>query len=69
MRRQDKYVTSIERMAEERGIEEGREEGREEERRSLALKMLHENIPLEAIIRITGLSIAQLQQLQADQAQ
>ena len=64
-----KYVTSIERMAEERGIEEGREEGREEERRSLALKMLQENISLEAIVRITGLSIAQLQQLQADQPQ
>lgn len=53
------YVTSIEQM--------GIEKGREEERRSLALKMLQENIPLEMISRITELTIAQLQQLQASQ--
>lgn len=53
------YVTSIEQM--------GIEKGREEERRSLALKMLQENIPLETIARITDLTIAQLQQLQVDQ--
>jgi predicted transposase YdaD len=43
------------------------EQGREEERRSLALKMLQENIPVETIARITELTIAQLQQLQANQ--
>jgi predicted transposase/invertase (TIGR01784 family) len=59
------YVTSIEQM----GIEKGREEGREEERRSLALKMLQENIPLETIARITTLTTAELQQLQASQQQ
>ncbi|MDX2239387.1 MAG: hypothetical protein NW224_01775 [Leptolyngbyaceae cyanobacterium bins.302] len=63
--RQMPYVTSIEQI----GIQKGREEGREEERRSLALKMLQENIPLETIARITELTIAQLQQLQADQPQ
>jgi predicted transposase/invertase (TIGR01784 family) len=58
--RQMPYVTSIEQL----GIEKGREQGREAERRSLALKMLQENIALETIARITGFSIAQLQQLQ-----
>ncbi len=51
------YVTSIEQM------------GREEERRSIALRMLQENILLEAIARITEWTIAELQQLQADQSQ
>ena len=53
------YITSIEQM--------GIEKGREEERRSLALKMLQENIPLDMIAHITDLTIAQLQQLQNQQ--
>lgn len=57
--RQMPYVTSIEQM--------GIQKGREEERRSLALKMLQENIPLETIARITELTITQLQQLQTSQ--
>lgn len=57
--RQMPYVTSIEQM--------GIEKGKEEERRSLALKMLQENIPLDTIARITELTIAQLQQLQVNQ--
>ncbi|MEX0271446.1 hypothetical protein AB3R30_20125 [Leptolyngbyaceae cyanobacterium UHCC 1019] len=32
----------------------------------LALKMLQENIPLETIVRITKLTIAELEQLQAN---
>jgi hypothetical protein len=60
--RQMPYVTSIEQM----GIEKGIEKGKEAERRSLALKMLQESIPLETIARITELTIARLQQLQAE---
>jgi len=45
------------------------EKGMEKERRSLALKMLQENIPLETIARITEFSIAQLQQLQSQAGQ
>ena len=56
--RQMPYVTSIEQL--------GIEKGRENERRSLALKMLQENIALETIARVTEFSIVQLQQLQAD---
>ncbi len=42
-------------------------EAQEEEREKIALNMLQENIPLETIARITGLTIEQLQQLQASQ--
>jgi len=48
--RQMPYITSIEQL--------GIEKGREDERRSLALKMLQENIPLATIARITEFSIA-----------
>jgi hypothetical protein len=51
------YVTSIERM----GIEQGEDRATQK----IALKMLQENIPLEVIARITGLTIDRLQQLQA----
>jgi predicted transposase YdaD len=40
-------------------------EAREKEREKIALKMIQENIPLETISRITGLTIEQLQQLQS----
>jgi predicted transposase/invertase (TIGR01784 family) len=46
--------------------EKGIVKGKDEERRSMALKMLQENIPLETIARITEFSIAQLQQMQAE---
>ncbi len=44
----------------------GIEKGRDEERRSLALKMLQENIALATIARITAFTIIQLQQLPAE---
>jgi predicted transposase/invertase (TIGR01784 family) len=46
-------------QAEVRGEIEG-------ERRSIALNMLRKNLPLETIAEVTGLTIAQLQQLQDD---
>ena len=55
--RQMPYVTSIERMAEER------------QKQTIALNMLKDNLPLEQIARLTGLPIAQLQPLQADSSQ
>lgn len=57
--RQMPYVTSIEQM--------GIEKGREEERQLIARNMLRKNMPLETIAEVTGLTISQLQQLQADQ--
>ncbi len=70
------YVTSIEQIGIKQGIEkgikqgieQGREQGREQERRSVALKMLKKNLPLELVAEVTELTIAQLQQLQADAA-
>jgi predicted transposase YdaD len=59
--RQMPYVTSIERM----GIEKGIEKGREEERQAIALNLLRQGISVEAIAQATGLTIAQLQQLQS----
>jgi predicted transposase YdaD len=48
-------------------VEETRvyQEAQEKERRSMALKMLAEHMPLEQIARITGLPIAQIQDLRS----
>lgn len=42
------------------------EKGMEKERQSIALNMLKDNFSLEQISRLTGLTITQRQQLQAD---
>ncbi len=55
------YVTSIEQM--------GIEKGRLETQTAIALNMLRKSLPLETIAEFTGLTIAQLQQLQVDPAQ
>jgi hypothetical protein len=57
-----KYVTTIERMAEERGGEKARTE----ERRSLALKMLQEGATLDFVTKVTGFSAVQIQDIQAE---
>ena len=74
--RQMPYITSVEQIGYDRGkvegkvegkIEdkvEGKVEGKVEERKSIALNMLKDNLPLETIARFTGLSIAQIQLLQ-----
>jgi predicted transposase YdaD len=45
------------------------DEARQERDQQIALKMVQEGIALEAIARITGLSMEQIQQLQAAQEQ
>jgi hypothetical protein len=57
-----KYVTTIERMAEERGGEKARTE----ESRSLALKMLQEGATLDFVTKVTGFSAVQIQDIQAE---
>jgi hypothetical protein len=57
-----KYVTTIERMAEERGEERARVTTQTE----IALNMLRDNLPLEQITRWTELTIAQIEVLQAE---
>ncbi len=54
--RQMPYITSVEQIGYDRGIEE--------KAIAIALNMLKDNLPLETIARFTGLTIAQLQQLQ-----
>jgi predicted transposase YdaD len=41
-------------------------EAREEERQAIARNLLKQDFPIEAIAQATGLTIAQLQQLQTD---
>ncbi len=41
--------------------------GEQRQKQAIALNMLQENIPLETIARITGLTIDRLQQLQTEQ--
>jgi predicted transposase/invertase (TIGR01784 family) len=55
------YITSIERM----GIEEGRKEGRDEEKKAIALNLLKQGISVEMIAQATGLTVIQLQEMQA----
>jgi Uma2 family endonuclease len=55
-----------ERLAKEEQARIQAQQDLEQERQSLALKMLHENIPIETIARITELTVDQLQELQSD---
>jgi predicted transposase YdaD len=69
-----KYITSIERTGEARGIAlgEARGEVRGEVRGAqskaiaIALNMLNDSLPLEQISRFTSLTIEEIQQLQAN---
>jgi predicted transposase/invertase (TIGR01784 family) len=51
---------------EKKGMEKGIEKGVETERQTIALSLLRENLPLEMIARTTGLTIEQLEDLQAE---
>ena len=53
---------------ERKGMEKGIEKGVEREKQAIALNLLQENLPLETIARTTGLTIAQLQDLQVQSA-
>jgi predicted transposase/invertase (TIGR01784 family) len=57
------WLSSIERM----GIEQGIEQGKDRATQTIALNLLRKNISLETIAEVTGLTIAQLQQLKASQ--
>lgn len=57
-----KSVTTIERIAKE----EGKTEGKMEEKQAIALNLLKQNLTIEVIAQATGLTIEQVQQLQAE---
>jgi predicted transposase/invertase (TIGR01784 family) len=56
--------TRVYREAKEDGKIEGKIEGREEERQTIALNLLQQSFPLEAIAKATNLTIEQVRQLQ-----
>jgi predicted transposase YdaD len=60
--KQMKYITSIERMGEARG----EAKGAQSKAIAIALNMLNDSLPLEQISRFTGLTIEEIQQLQAN---
>jgi predicted transposase YdaD len=62
--RQMPYVTSVEQIGYDRGLQIGEETGVEKERRSLALKMLQEGATVEFVTKVTGFSVAQIQDIQ-----
>ncbi len=49
--------------AKEIGLEEGLAKGREEERNSIVLKMLQNNLPVQTICDVTGLSVENVTKL------
>ena len=49
-----------------KGRAEGREEGREEERNSIVLKMLQNNLPVQTICDVTGLSLEEVAKLKEE---
>lgn len=57
--------TRVYQEAKEEGIEEGIERGIEQGKMDVALNLLRRNFPVEEIAEITGLSIEQIQTLQA----
>jgi hypothetical protein len=65
--RQMTYITSVEKIGFDKGKKEGKKEGRKEGKEEVALNLLRLNVPLETIAQGTGFTIAQLQQLQAEQ--
>ena len=50
----------------EEGLAKGREEGREEERNSIVLKMLQNNLPVQTICDVTGLSLEEVTKLKEE---
>jgi hypothetical protein len=64
--RQMPYVTSIERMAAEKGRIEGEVSARLATQREIALNLLRQSIAIDVIVQTTGLTIEQVQALQAN---
>ena len=50
----------------EEGLAKGRAEGREEERNSIVLKMLQNNLPVQTICDVTGLSLEEVAKLKEE---
>ncbi len=58
------WKTELKETSREEGLREGLQEGEERRARATAITMLQDNLPLEQIVRFTGLTLAQVQQIQ-----
>jgi hypothetical protein len=63
--RQMPYVTSVEQIGYDRGLQIGEDTGMQKATRAIALNMLHKHMSLETIAEVTGLTIAQIEELKA----
>ncbi|GHU32952.1 hypothetical protein AGMMS50256_23980 [Betaproteobacteria bacterium] len=62
----DSWLDDARYEGEERGRREGRKEGRQEEKQEVARNLLQMNIPLENIVKATGLSLTEVERLAAE---
>jgi predicted transposase YdaD len=62
-------ITKAFEVWEQETTNKGRQEGRQERNIEIALNLLRENIPVEAIVRSTGLTVEQIQALQSQASQ
>jgi predicted transposase/invertase (TIGR01784 family) len=51
----------------EEGLEEGRQQGLQQSLRQMVINLLQENISLDVIVRVTGLSVEEIEQIQSAQ--
>jgi predicted transposase/invertase (TIGR01784 family) len=58
------WETELKETSREEGLREGLHEGEERRARAIAITMLQDNLPVEQIVRFTGLTLAQVQQIQ-----
>jgi predicted transposase/invertase (TIGR01784 family) len=58
------WETELKEISREEGLREGLQEGEERRARAMAITMLQDNLPVEQIVRFTGLTLAQVQQIQ-----
>jgi predicted transposase/invertase (TIGR01784 family) len=61
------YITSIERMGIKEGEQRGLQQGEQQGIQKVARNMLREGMGIDLIAKLSGLSIDQVQQLQAEQ--
>ncbi len=64
LRRDTMRESVIYQMIKEEGLEEGKQEGSQQKAREIALNLIAEGMGIEAIARITGLTVEVVQQLQ-----
>ncbi len=64
LRRDTMRESVIYQMIKDEGLEEGKQEGSQQKAQEIALNLIAEGMGIEAIARITGLSVEVVQQLQ-----